>query len=117
MILDRLEAWGRGLTKQEAVAEAQRRHIPAAPVSTSMDLAEDPQLIDRGFLQPLEHPDFGHILYPVGAIASLRGTKIGLAPHLGEQTTDVLTELGYDEAAQQALFEQGVIWAERVCSL
>jgi crotonobetainyl-CoA:carnitine CoA-transferase CaiB-like acyl-CoA transferase len=109
MILDRLETWGKTLKKQEAVVEAQRRHIPAAPVSTPMDLVEDPQLIARGFLREIDHPDFGRLLTPVGAIASVRGTEVGPAPGLGQHSAEILSELGYSRPEQEALFERGVI--------
>jgi crotonobetainyl-CoA:carnitine CoA-transferase CaiB-like acyl-CoA transferase len=109
LILDRLERWARTLKKEEAVVGAQERHIPAAPVSNPMDLAEDPQLIARGFLKEAEHPDFGRILFPVGAIASLRDGEVRLAPRLGEHTRAILTELGYDPHQQALLFEQGTI--------
>lgn len=108
-ILDRLETWSRAFRKEEIVTEAQRRHIPASPVATPLDLAHDPHLIHRGFLQEVEHPDFGRMLFPTGAIASLRGTRPGFAPKLGEHTAEILTELGYSEADQEALAERGIV--------
>ena len=50
-IMDRLDAWAKRFTKTELVEEAQRRHFPASPVSTPLDLVDDPQLIARGFLK------------------------------------------------------------------
>src|SRR5262249_19853177 len=93
-ILDRLEAWASELPKDELVTEAQRRHIPASPVASSLDLVCDPQLIARGFLREVEHPEFGRVLYPMGAIASVRGTGLSLAPRLGEHNAEILAELG-----------------------
>jgi crotonobetainyl-CoA:carnitine CoA-transferase CaiB-like acyl-CoA transferase len=108
-ILDRIGVWAGQFKKDDLVAESQRRHIPSAPVTTPFDLARDPQLIDRGFLQTVNHPEFGEILFPVGAIASLRGSRVSLAPTLGEHTTEILEELGYDAWDQRALLESGVI--------
>jgi len=51
------------------VVEAQRQHVPASPVATVLDLAHDPQLIARGFLKEIDHPEFGRILFPMGATA------------------------------------------------
>jgi CoA:oxalate CoA-transferase len=92
-ILDRLETWASQLPKDELVVEAQRRHIPASPVASPLDLVRDPQLIARGFLREVEHPEFGRLLYPVGAVASMRGTCPSQAPVLGEHTAEILAEL------------------------
>lgn len=108
-IMDRLENWSKGFKKVEAVTEAQRRHITASPVSTTMDLIADPQLIDRGFLKEIDHPEFGRMLFPIGATAALRGQAMSLAPRLGEHTTQILAELGFGPAEQQLLYERGVI--------
>jgi crotonobetainyl-CoA:carnitine CoA-transferase CaiB-like acyl-CoA transferase len=108
-ILDRLESWSRGFLKEDIVTQAQERHIPASPVATPLDLAHDPQLIHRGFLREIDHPDLGTMLFPMGAIATLRGTAPGLAPRLGEHTTQILSELGYSAAERQALREGGVL--------
>jgi crotonobetainyl-CoA:carnitine CoA-transferase CaiB-like acyl-CoA transferase len=102
-ILDRLRAWAERYTNTELVEEAQRRHFPASPVSTPLDLVEDPQLIARGFLQAIDHPEFGRIKFPEGAIASLLGTQLTPAPRLGEHNAEILTELGYSKTDRQAL--------------
>jgi crotonobetainyl-CoA:carnitine CoA-transferase CaiB-like acyl-CoA transferase len=98
-ILDRLETWASALPKDELVVEAQRRHIPASPVTSPLDLVRDPQLVARGFLREVEHPRFGHIFYPAGAVASVRGTCPTLAPALGEHNAEILAELGRDGGA------------------
>jgi formyl-CoA transferase len=109
LIRGRIEAWSKGFKKLDGVAEAQRRGITASPVATTDELAEDAQLIDRGFLREIDHPEFGRMLYPIGGTARLRDRMLALAPRLGEHTTDILSELGYDEREQQLLFERGVI--------
>jgi formyl-CoA transferase len=108
-IMERIEDWSKGLNKHEAVIEAQRRGITASPVTTTLDLAEDSQLIDRGFLQEIEHPEFGPMLFPVGQTARQQGWQLSLAPRLGEHTVDILSGLGYSEAEQQQLFERAVV--------
>ncbi|MGH7768606.1 MAG: CaiB/BaiF CoA transferase family protein [Candidatus Binatia bacterium] len=105
LILDRLAEWSKKFKKAEIVTEAQRRHIPASPVSTAFDLAQDPQLVARGFLTEIDHPLFGKILFPVGAIASVLGRKLEPAPLLGQHSTEIFAELGYSAADHQALLE------------
>lgn len=108
-VLDRLESWSSQYPKETMVIESQRRHIPASPVSTPLDLSHDPQLIARGFLREVDDPEFGPILWPVGALGSLRGSEIGPAPTLGQHTSVLLEELGYSIDQQQTLMATGVI--------
>lgn len=42
-------AWTRQWRKSDLYEEAQRRHIPCAPVNTMSDFAKDPQVVSRGF--------------------------------------------------------------------
>jgi crotonobetainyl-CoA:carnitine CoA-transferase CaiB-like acyl-CoA transferase len=79
-IMDRLDKWAKRFTKTELVEEAQRRHFPASPVSTPLDLVDDPQLIARGFLKEINHPEFGRIRFPKGAIATVLGNQLSPAP-------------------------------------
>lgn len=92
-ILERVFAWANSHTKTELVEEAQRRHFPASPVSTTLDLINDPQLIARGYLKPLEHPQLGSFLFPQGAIASMDGRSMKPAPRLGQHTEELLKEV------------------------
>jgi crotonobetainyl-CoA:carnitine CoA-transferase CaiB-like acyl-CoA transferase len=108
-ILDRIEVWSRQFPKEELVVEAQARHIPASPVATPLDLAQDPQLLARGFLTEIEHPVFGRLRFPRGPLATVRGAPPGVAPALGAHNAEILAELGYAPAEQQALVESGVV--------
>jgi crotonobetainyl-CoA:carnitine CoA-transferase CaiB-like acyl-CoA transferase len=89
-IMQRLDNWARHFTKTELVEQAQRLHFPASPVSTPLDLVNDPQLIARGFLTEVDHPEFGKILFPQGAIAAVLGTRLGPAPRLGQHNEQIL---------------------------
>src|SRR5581483_12312536 len=95
-IHDRLDTWASALPKDELVEEAQRRHIPASPVASPLDLVRDPQLVARGFLREVEHPEFGRLLYPAGAVASVRDACPSLAPSLGQHNAEIMAELGSD---------------------
>jgi crotonobetainyl-CoA:carnitine CoA-transferase CaiB-like acyl-CoA transferase len=108
-IMDRLDKWAKAFTNTELVEEAQRRHFPASPVSTPLDLVDDPQLIARGFLKEIDHPEFGKILFPQGAIASILRTPMSPAPRLGQHNTEILTQLGYSDTDRQSLISAGTI--------
>jgi CoA:oxalate CoA-transferase len=92
-IMDRLNSWATRFSKAELVEEAQRRHFPASPVSTTLDLVDDPQLIARGFLQEMNHPLLGRITFPTGALATVVGAQLSPAPRLGEHNAQILKEL------------------------
>ena len=49
------------------------------------------------------------MLLPVGALASLRGARVGLAPTLGQHNAELLAELGYSVEEQRALIESGAV--------
>jgi crotonobetainyl-CoA:carnitine CoA-transferase CaiB-like acyl-CoA transferase len=108
-LLDRIGNWASSSTKLEVVSEAQSRHIPAAPIATSLDLAEDAQLIDRRFLVEIDHPAHGHMLFPRGALATIWDRDMATAPRLGSANAEILRELGYTEEECVLLFERSVI--------
>jgi crotonobetainyl-CoA:carnitine CoA-transferase CaiB-like acyl-CoA transferase len=108
-IMDRLDKWAKRFTKTELVEEAQRRHFPASPVSTPLDLVDDPQLIARGFLKEIDHLEFGRIRFPQGAIATVLGNQLRPAPRLGEHNTEILTQLGYSTDDRQTLNAAGAV--------
>jgi CoA:oxalate CoA-transferase len=93
-ILDRIAHWSADRQKDEIVTEAQRRHIPAAPVTSPLDLVNDPQLVARNFLQKIDHPRYGRINFPVGAIATIWGGAPAVAPTLGQDNHDILLRFG-----------------------
>ena len=104
-ILDRLSTWSKNHNKEELVVGAQARRVPASPVATVLDLANDPQLMARGFLQKINHPQFGEIMFPMGTTAHSYGITLTPAPALGQHTVAVLSELGYAPSEIQALVE------------
>jgi crotonobetainyl-CoA:carnitine CoA-transferase CaiB-like acyl-CoA transferase len=106
-ILDRISEWSRTRTKAELVGAAQHLHIPASPVSTTKDLAADPQLLHRGFLREVDHPLLGRIVFPIGAIAAQRTSEALFASSIGEHTGAILRELGYTDAEMELLFASG----------
>jgi crotonobetainyl-CoA:carnitine CoA-transferase CaiB-like acyl-CoA transferase len=93
-VLDRLESWTKRFGKQELVLESQERHTPAAPVSTPIDLLNDPQLKARGFLNEVDHSELGRVVWPLGALGTAKAAKPLLAPRLGQHNAEILTELG-----------------------
>jgi crotonobetainyl-CoA:carnitine CoA-transferase CaiB-like acyl-CoA transferase len=96
-----VEAWSRDQDKHDAATLLQAQGIPAAPVCTGADLADDPHLAATGFYQTLPHPEAGTYRYQ-GLPYRLHGTPGEIrraAPCLGANTRDVLDRvLGKAEA-------------------
>ncbi|MDG2111987.1 MAG: CoA transferase [Actinomycetota bacterium] len=85
--------------------------IPAAPVLDLAHLDDDPHLSAVDLVQIVEHPTEGayrHVSDPVSYSASPTALRRH-APLLGEHATEILSELGYDEARIDALDSDGVI--------
>jgi len=109
LVVERLGMWSQQFSKLDIVTEAQKRHVPASPLSTPLDLVNDPQLTTRGFLAETDHPDFGRILFPRGAIGSLWGTRLAPAPTLGQHNDQILKGLGYTDSDLKALADSGAV--------
>lgn len=79
-----------------ALAERlQRAGVPAAPVQTPRDVAEDAHLSQRGFFHPLHHPDAGEHRHPglPFHLSATPGSQHSAAPAFGEHTDDVLARI------------------------
>lgn len=108
-ILGRVEAWASQFNRTELVEEAQKRHMPASPVATPLDLVQDPQLLARGFMSELEHPALGAIPFPHGAIAAALDRKLAPAPVLGRHNKEILVEVGYSPSEIDLFMESGIL--------
>ena len=84
-----------GFTADEFVAEAQRRHLSAAPLNTVGEFVEGEQLTARHWLEEIEHPVIGRYRAP-GFPMRLSGTPMRVyrpAPLLDQHRDEVLAEL------------------------
>ena len=85
--------------------------VPAGPINTYPEALADPHALAREMVVDLVHPGAGPIKalgVPV-KLSDTPGAVDRAAPLLGQDNADVLTELGYSEAEQRALKDQGVI--------
>jgi benzylsuccinate CoA-transferase BbsE subunit len=98
-------------TKAQLYEEAQALRIPLCPVSTAADLSSNRQLLYRDYFCSTGHSYTGRTLLMPGAPYSLSASpwEPGVpAPRLGQHTSKVLAQLGYDAASQAALLYEGV---------
>ena len=83
--------------------------VPAAGYNSIDDLLTDPHLQDVGFWNFDDHPTEGRIRRtrtPVTFRGGMRAETLP-APRLGQQTRAILAELGFDQAAIEAMLESG----------
>jgi len=103
--------WCMSRSKKEIVATFQKFGIPCAPLNSTEDLVNDPQLAERGFFISIDHPAAGPLTYP-GAPFRLPRSPFAIrrpAPLLGQHNAELLGELGYEPSDLCALSAAGVI--------
>jgi benzylsuccinate CoA-transferase BbsE subunit len=116
--IERLEevfgAFFRSKTMRELYEEALRRRMLLAPCNDAREIAEHPQLRDRGLFVTLEYPELGAALeieHP-GGFAKTDGGELRIrrrAPRRGEHNAEVLGEIGVSADELRALAAEGVV--------
>ena len=99
------------LSKTEAIRLCEKAGIPFAPVTRPEDLFEDPQLNQGAGLLETVFPD--------GVRTKMPRTPIEMSPHdfglrldppqIGENTRDILSDLGYTLQQIEELSEAGIV--------
>ena len=96
---------------EEAISRLLARNIPTAPVLAPERIADDPQVQARGLVQEVEHPVVGRMRRPRPS-AAMFGDEVELvpAPIHGQNTQEVLKELGYSaEQIEQLQSDRSVM--------
>jgi crotonobetainyl-CoA:carnitine CoA-transferase CaiB-like acyl-CoA transferase len=85
--------------------------VPAAPVANIADVASAPQTEALGILQPLDHPSIPDLVLTALPLSfdGERARHRSAPPAVGEHTTEVLLEAGYENDEIAALAAEGVI--------
>jgi crotonobetainyl-CoA:carnitine CoA-transferase CaiB-like acyl-CoA transferase len=98
-------------TSDEWLALLADHGIWAGPVYSYGDLAEDPQVIHNGSFVTYDHPTEGRVTtpgFPYGFSRTGPAVYRG-APLPGEQSREILAELGQDDAVVDDLEKRGVV--------
>jgi formyl-CoA transferase len=93
------------------LARLDKEGVPSGPINTYAEALVDPHALARNMVVDLVHPGAGAIKalgVPV-KLSDTPGAVDRAAPMLGEHNGDILTELGYSEAEQRALKDDGVV--------
>ena len=109
--LPAVDALMKGFTKFEIIAKCEQADIPVAPIAHPEDLFDDPQLNQGGSL--FETTIQGNIKTKLPKIPlEISEAKFSLTnnpPEIGEDSSEILKELGFSEDDIQSLFSQNII--------
>jgi crotonobetainyl-CoA:carnitine CoA-transferase CaiB-like acyl-CoA transferase len=96
------EEWAEALTKAE---------VMNAPIATYDEFMADEQVEAVNAISWVDHPSMAKL--PLANIPGLPAFESGAAntksPHVGQQTVEILSAAGYDDATIKALAEAGAI--------
>jgi crotonobetainyl-CoA:carnitine CoA-transferase CaiB-like acyl-CoA transferase len=98
-------------TTEEWIEIFAKIDVPAARYNTIDGLLDDPHLNDVGFFTEMDHPTEGRILKTKTPNTFSGGMREDTrhAPHIGEQTREILAELGYADGDVEAMVEAGAV--------
>ncbi len=100
----------RSRSSKEILARLEEMGVPAGPVHTVDQVLNLPQVKERESIIEIEHPTIQDLRMP-GFPVKLSGTPAEVKlppPLLGEHTSEVLKELGYDDDQIHQLSDKGV---------
>ncbi|MDA5192893.1 CoA transferase [Alphaproteobacteria bacterium LMG 31809] len=111
VIIPRVQAIFKAMTKAELLAKIESIGLPFAPVTKPEELFEDKHLNESGGLVDLTIPGGAKTKLPALPI-SMDGARFGSTldvPHIGEHSREMLVELGLDEAEIERLLAAGAV--------
>lgn len=99
-----------GRTTEAWLAILRGADIPAAPVMTTRDLMADPHLDAVGFWEVVPDDEHEQLLPGIPTVFSRTPGRIShAAPALGEDSEEILAELGFDSDEISALTAKGIV--------
>ena len=98
-------------TRDEWLKRLEENDVPAGPLYNMAEVLGDPQVKHLGLVEEIKHPKAGALKFVRSAVnyADLPRKRASAPPLLGEQTTAILTELGYSKAAIGDLERLGIV--------
>jgi len=100
-----------GKTTDEWVELFDKLDVPAARYNTIDELMTDPHLKDVGFFREEHHPTEGKLrrTKPANTFSGGMRQHQGHAPLIGEQTREILAEVGYGAAEIEKMLAAGTV--------
>jgi formyl-CoA transferase len=110
-LIEAIEKTTAGESRAHWLARCDAAGVPAGAINDYAEALADPHTLARNMVVDLVHPGAGPIKalgIPV-KLSDTPGAVDRAAPLLGQHTAEILAELGYSEAEQQALRAKRVI--------
>jgi len=97
-------------TTADWIARLEKADIPVMPVHDLESLLRDPHLAATDFFEIAEHPTEGSIrsMRVAAEWSETPAVPPRLAPRLGEQSREILSEAGYSEREIDGMIDTGV---------
>ena len=106
-----IAAWTRGQSKEDAMKLIGAAGVPAGAVFDTVELMNEPSLVERGIMQTIEHPTTGKVKMPAWPVRfDGQPAKVKPSPLLGQHSTEILGQwLGMAAREVDALKAEGII--------
>ncbi len=108
----RTQEWCAQHTTAEALEKLAAARIPTGEILTPQQLLDNEHVNNAPFITEMEYPGVAKAAPLPMSPVRLHGTPTEIrhrAPQLGEHTDEIMTNLGYDQAAIAAFREKGAI--------
>jgi formyl-CoA transferase len=108
---DAIGQWTAELSVADVLAKLDATSVPAGRIYTIADIAADPHYRARGMLQEIRTDDGDTLAVPgiVPKLSVTPGSHRRNAPVLGQDTDDVLREIGLTAEQIEALKQRGIV--------
>ena len=102
--------WASQMTAEQVLEALDQASVPAGKIFTVEDIARDPHYHARGIIETIKMKDGSALQVPgiVPKLSRTPGSIKSLAPEVGEQTDQILSEIGLTSQQIAALKEKGV---------
>jgi crotonobetainyl-CoA:carnitine CoA-transferase CaiB-like acyl-CoA transferase len=110
-IIPRLRRFFSGFNGDDLMARLERIGLPFAPIRRPEDLFDDAHLNASGGLIEMDLPEGGRVKLPAMPI-SMAGQRPGLSlnpPQIGQQSEEILAELGLSQERIERLVAEGIV--------
>ena len=100
IISERLASWCAERTNEEVLAEMEKARIPAGPILSPQQVLEDPHIAAKRLFESVEYPGLdtpAPLMKTPVELSETPGEIRSRAPKLGENTDEIMKELGYDQ--------------------
>ena len=100
ILSDKTQDWCKNLTSEEALSLLSEAHVPAGPVNNLSNVLKDEHVNKMNFFQDIEYPGLNEPAPVMGLPINLSNSENNIKkrpPLLGEDTDEILAELGFSE--------------------